>query len=121
MLMRSRWIRFAIAIVVGIGLGLLVGWVVAPVKYVDTSPDTLRADYKADYVLMAAETYQTDGNLEHVLQRLALLDQRPPLQIAQQALAYAIAVNYSAADINLLNHLIQAVQTATPTPKGGSQ
>ena len=119
--MRSRWIRFAIAIAVGIGLGLLVGWVIAPVKFVDTAPNTLRADYKADYVLMTAETYQADGNMGLVMQRLALLDQRPPLQIAQQALAYAIAVNYSAADINLLNHLIQALQTATPAPKGGSQ
>ena len=119
--MRSRWIRFAIAIAAGIGLGLLVGWVVAPVKYIDTTPDLLRADYKADYVLMVAETYQADGNLGQVMQRLAVLDKRPPLQIAQQALAYAIGVNYSAADINLLNRMIQAMQPVTPTPPGGSQ
>jgi hypothetical protein len=119
--MRSRWIRFVIAIAAGIGLGLLVGWVIAPVKYVDTTPDSLRADYKADYVLMVAETYQADGNLGQATQRLALLGKQPSLQIAQQALTYAIAVNYSAADVNLLNHLIQAIQTATPTPKGSSQ
>jgi hypothetical protein len=119
--MHSRWIRFAIAIAAGIGLGLLVGWAIAPVKYVDTTPDSLRADYKADYVLMVAETYQADGNLGQAMQRLAFLDKQPPLQIAQQGLTYAIAVNYSAADVNLLNHLIQALQVATPTPKGGSQ
>ena len=119
--MRSRWIRFVIAIAAGIGLGLLVGWVIAPVKYVDTTLDSLRADYKADYVLMVAETYQADGNLGQAMQRLATLDKRSPLQIAQQALAYAIGVNYPAADINLLNHLIQALQSATPTPKGSSQ
>ena len=120
-MMRSRWIRFAIAIAVGIGLGLLVGWVIAPVKYVDTTPDSLRADYKADYVLMVAETYQADGNLGQATQRLAILDKRPPLLIAQQSLAYAIGVNYSAADINLLNHLVQAIQSVAPTPAGGSQ
>jgi hypothetical protein len=35
--------------------GLLYGWMVNPVRYVNTTPDTLRADYQLDYVLMVAE------------------------------------------------------------------
>jgi hypothetical protein len=50
----SRWTRFLIAIAVGLALGLLYGWVLSPVKYVDTTPNTLRADYQTDYVLMVA-------------------------------------------------------------------
>src|SRR3712207_4944289 len=33
-------------IAVGAGLGLYVGWVVAPVEYVDTAPSSLQAVYK---------------------------------------------------------------------------
>ena len=57
--MTSRWILFIFAILVGAGLGLLYGWVINPVDYVDTTPDTLRIDYKTDYVLM-----DTPGQLE---------------------------------------------------------
>jgi hypothetical protein len=121
LIMRSRWVRFAAAIAAGIGLGLLIGWVISPVKYVNTSPETLSADYKADYVLMVAEVYQSDGNLALASQRLALLGKRPVLQQVQQALSYAIGSNYSAGDIVLLNRLSQALQPAvTPTPKRGS-
>jgi hypothetical protein len=78
--MRSRWLRFILAIVTGIGLGLLVGWLISPVKYVNTTPDSLGGDYKTDYVLMVAEVYQAEGNLTLAAQRLALLGKQPPLQ-----------------------------------------
>ena len=45
----------------GIGLGLLYGWVIDPADFFDLTPDTLRADYKADYVLMTAEAYRATG------------------------------------------------------------
>jgi len=38
----ARWIRFFLAIAVGIAGGLFYGWWVNPVEYVNTSPDTLR-------------------------------------------------------------------------------
>ena len=60
---RVRWLAFLVAIGIGLGLGLYYGWVVSPVAYVDTAPNTLRPDYKADYVLMVAEAYQADGVL----------------------------------------------------------
>ena len=60
--MSSRWILFIIAILAGAGLGLLYGWVINPVDYVDTAPDTLRIDYKTDFVLMVAEAYQGESD-----------------------------------------------------------
>ena len=46
----SRWTLPLLALLIGIALGLVYGWIISPVEYVDTTPDTLRADYRADYV-----------------------------------------------------------------------
>jgi hypothetical protein len=45
----SRWTLFFIVLLLGLGLGLLYGWVINPVSYQDTTLDTLRIDYKTDY------------------------------------------------------------------------
>ena len=49
-------VNILLVLLLGIALGLLVGWVLVPIQYVDTTPDTLRGDYRADYVLMVAES-----------------------------------------------------------------
>jgi len=114
----SRWIGFILAILVGIGLGLLYGWVINPVQYVNTSADSLRVDYKTDVVLMVAETYQGDGDLAQAVRHLAFLGDQPPVQIVQQAITYAGQTNYAEADMDRLVHLEQALQTWTPQPGG---
>jgi hypothetical protein len=117
----SRWLRFFIAILVGIGLGLLYGWVISPVEYVDTSPDTLRVDYKTDYVLMVSEAFQGDRDLPLALRRLALLGEQPPVEIIQQALLFGQANGYTDADLERIQVLLNAVQVLnlaqeTPSP-----
>ncbi len=57
----------------GFGLGLLFSWVISPVRYVDTSPDTLRADFKDQFRVVIAASYASDHNLERARARLALL------------------------------------------------
>ena len=56
----NRWLLILIALIAGIGIGLAYGWVVDPVDFFDLTPDTLRADYKTDYVLMTAEAYRAE-------------------------------------------------------------
>jgi hypothetical protein len=112
----SRWIWFALSILVGIGLGLLYGWVLNPVLYVNTSSDSLRIDYRTDAVLMVAEAYQSDGDLALASRRLAFLGDQPPAQMVQQAVTYAGQSNYAQADIDSLIRLSQALQTWTPAP-----
>lgn len=79
----SRYIFFILALAAGIGLGLLYGWVISPVELVETSPATLRIDYKTDYILMAAEVYAADDDAEAAVCRLALLGGDPRLHVAQ--------------------------------------
>jgi len=111
----QRWIYFALAILAGLGLGLAYGWLISPVQYIDTTPDTLRADFRADFVLMTAETYQSDQNLEAAARRLALLGSQPPAETAAQALSFARQNGYYPDDIRLLQNLVTALQGWQPS------
>ncbi len=115
---RARWIAFLFAIAVGLGLGLYYGWVVSPVDYVDTAPNTLRADYKADFVLMTAEAYQADGDLEAARRTLALLGE-DPVTAVQQALDFGAEHGYTSQDLFVLQELLSALQAQQPA-EGGS-
>ncbi len=110
----SRRIWFILAILAGLGLGLLYGWVINPVKYIDTSPDSLHSDYKTDYILMTAEAFRAEGDPALAARRLAFLGATPPVQMVQQAVVYAGQVGYSTADIDLLIRLGQALQSWEP-------
>ena len=100
----SRWIRFFLVMVVGIAGGLLYGWVLNPVKYVDTTPDTLRIDYKTDYVLMVAETYNADKDLDLAVRRLSILGESPT-DMTLQAILFAEQNGYTDNDLLLMHTL----------------
>jgi hypothetical protein len=114
----SRRVWFAVAIVAGIALGLVYGWVINPVQYVETSPDTLRADYKSDYVLMVAEAYRVEGDLALAVRRLAILGNTTPLAMVQQAIVYAGQAGYSPKDVDLMLKLSQGLKTWSPQTQG---
>jgi hypothetical protein len=111
--MSSRWFRFILAILIGIAMGLLYAWAINPVEYVDTTPETLRIDYKTDYVLMVAESYQVEGDLALATSRLALLGNIPPNDLVQQAIASAQG-RYAEADLQLMQALYEALQSWIP-------
>jgi hypothetical protein len=116
----SRWILFLITIAIGLAAGLGYAWFVNPVQYVDTSPNTLRTDYKADYVLMVAETYQVDGDLGAAVRRLAALGEKSPAAAIEKASQFAEQQHYAQADKILIQKLANAIQVGNPvqaTPK----
>jgi len=115
----SRWVRFLIVIIIGVALGLLYGWVVDPVDYVDTTPNTLRSDYKADYVLMVAEIYSADGDAEMAVLRLTYLGDPSPVLSVQNAMIFAVDAGYAADDLRLLRDLSDALAPLAP-PEGDS-
>ncbi len=111
-----RVIWFVFTILIGLGAGLLYGWVFSPARYQNTSPVSLRADYKADYVLMVAETYQSEGDPAAAAERLAALEKTSPVRQVQQAILTGQQVGYSHQDIDRLGQLFQALQNWTATP-----
>ncbi len=110
----KRWFIFILSILAGAGLGLYYGWVISPIEYVDTIPSTLRADYKADYSLMAAEVFESEQDVEAAARRLALLGSEPPAAIVSAALEFARLNGYAPADIQLLQDLALALQVWQP-------
>jgi hypothetical protein len=115
-----RWIWFFIVVLLGVASGLYYGWVINPVKYVDTTPAKLRSDYQTDYILMVAEVYQAEGDLDLAARRLAVLGDSPPAEIVRQAMILAAQIPYADSDQDLLSQLASALQTWTPS-LGASQ
>jgi len=111
-----RWLYSVIAISVGIGIGLFYGWEINPVQFVDTTPASLRADYRADYVLMIAEAFHTDQNADSAIRRLAVLGSSSPAELAAQALQTGQTIGYSSEDISMLQELTRALQAYQPAP-----
>ncbi|MEW5941757.1 MAG: hypothetical protein AB1750_19005, partial [Chloroflexota bacterium] len=49
-----------VGVVIGLALGLFVGWAAWPVEVVDTSPQAMRADFQEDYLRMAIDAYRVN-------------------------------------------------------------
>lgn len=49
-------------IILGLILGLVYAWVINPVKWTNTAPNQLRADFQKDYIAWIAEEYAPTGD-----------------------------------------------------------
>ena len=115
--MRSyRWLLVIVALIAGIGMGLAYGWYIDPVDFFDLTPDTLRADYKADYVLMTAEAYRSEQDAGLAARRLAVFGTQSPSSIAAQGLTYASANGFADSDVVLMQELVTALQAWSGIP-----
>jgi len=111
-----RWIPFLIVLVIGLALGLVYGWIIAPVQYTDITPEALRIDYRTDYVLMVAEAYRAEQNPELASKRLAILGSKPPASIAGDAYIFAQQSAYLTDDLTMIQDLEIGLQTWQPIP-----
>ena len=110
-------------VLLGLGIGLAGGlyyaWLVNPVEYVDTAPESLRADFRGDYLGLIASAYASGGDLVRARTRLALfpdLDSATELaSLAQQRLAAGVADTEASALSQLASALSQG-PTRTPAP-----
>ncbi len=76
---RFPW-EWLLGLLAGFGIGLLIAWVISPIRYVDTSPNTLRADFKDQFRVAIAASYASDHNLGRAKARLALLGDSDAVQ-----------------------------------------
>lgn len=117
---RGNWYLIT-GLVLGLFLGLVVTWVISPVKEVDTHPHLLREDYKDIYRSLVSHAYQANNNLPRAEARLGLIgDEDPSLSLAAQAQRY-LAEGGDVETAKILANLSAAMQSAalsqeTPLP-----
>lgn len=98
------------ALLLGLAAGLIYGWLINPVEFVDTNPQFLSQDYRTDIVLMTAEIYLDTGNLQTAADTLTLLFSQVPALTSSEALSYARTSGYDLKDLTLLENLDGALQ-----------
>jgi hypothetical protein len=103
--MISRYAPLFFGLILGIAVGLVYGWIIRPAELAESSPETLREDYRIDITLMVAEAYAYDDNLEKARTRLTLLDPQDPEEQIRVAWHYAQEHDFSRIQISTLERL----------------
>jgi len=109
---RTALLNLIAGLAIGIALGLVYTWKIDPVKYTDVGPDSLRADYKSDYVLMIAQAYAADSDLDLARARLATLNTPDPAQLVADIVSQQTADGAPPGDVDALNSLAAALNTS---------
>lgn len=105
---------FALGLLLGVGIGLYLGWMVIPVTYTDTDLPSLAQPYKDEAVLMIATRYSADGNGEAAQAALAALGYTDAAAAIQSVTVRAIAEQWPEADLRRLVALAVAFHAAAP-------
>lgn len=69
-----------LALLAGLGLGLLYSWVLSPLRIVDSEPIALRSDFKDQYRSAIAAAFAGTGNLDRARARLNLIGDANPIE-----------------------------------------
>jgi hypothetical protein len=101
----------------GIGLGLLIGWLLWPVTFYDTDVFDLRADYRDDFVVMVGTMHSLEHDTNRARELLSLLsDPNSPQSV--EAIVVDVTERYIArganpTEIHNLVELAQALDSVT--------
>lgn len=68
-----------IALLVGLGMGLVYAWIISPLRVTNAGPAALRADFKDSYRSAIAASYAATGNQPRAQARLALIGDPDPI------------------------------------------
>lgn len=83
---RFPLLALIIGLLAGLAAGLFYAWFVNPVTFVNISPDQLRVEDQREYVLLVAEAYEQDNDVDRAQDRLRRLGMRDPVAwVALQA------------------------------------
>jgi hypothetical protein len=114
--MRRLVIALAIGGVVGLGVGVYLGWVQFPVQTINSSIRGLSSGEKDRYTVMVAEGYELDGDVGEAIRRLQLFGIPDVPGYVRGVTERFISINGSGdtGDIRHLVALAQALHVLTP-------
>jgi len=103
-----------IGLVIGLALGLVYTWVIAPVELVNTRPALLRSDYRSDWVRLVALSYVADGDMERARARLDGLKHEDVTSAIQALIEERAAAGRPANILRSLTTLAKTLNIHTP-------
>ena len=114
--MKRLVIALAIGGLIGLILGVYLGWTQFPVQTINSSIRSLSQADKDRYTVMVAEGYELDGNVAEAIRRLQALGVPDVPSYVRDMTERFISVNGSgdATDIRHLVALTQAMGELTP-------
>ena len=110
---RGPWFLIT-GLILGAAVGLLYAWVISPVRYVETSPSSLQAEFKDDYRSVIAAAYAADGDIGRARAKLVLLHDPDPAQALAAQAQQILAASGSQSDARQLAVLAAALVASTP-------
>jgi hypothetical protein len=110
-----------LALLAGLGLGLVYSWVISPARVTDAEPLALRADFKDHYRSAIAAAYAATGNLPRAQARLSLLADSDPVEALNAQAQRMLASGESPEQADQVAALASALNQGTtleftPTP-----
>ena len=111
---RGPWYLLT-GLMIGAALGVLYAWVLQPVQYTNTTPASLRADFKDQYRALIASAYMADGDLVRARARLDLLKDQDVYQVLAVQAQQSLAAGKAPQEARALGMLAVALGQSPPT------
>ena len=121
--MKEKVLLALAGLIVGLAIGIYLGWNVWPVEYYDTDFPSLHPVYKVEYAVMVGAAYELDGDWERAASRLTELGEEEVGAWLRQTIHEAIADGRDAAQIRHLVSLAEplGVETEIMAPFAGDK
>lgn len=118
---RSDWLSVILGVVIGVAAGLYYAWAINPVEYTDTSPASLRSDFKAEYLTLIAAAFDGTGDLARARARLALFPDTNPADALAALAQQRLAQGRPSPEVSALARLASALSGSPPGTSAKTQ
>ncbi len=111
--MRRVFLAILLGLALGVAAGLALGWYL-PLTPAKTDPSSLSAEWQSDWILMTAEAYHLDGDLQAARERLGMLGEGDPGARVVDRARQGISSGLPPAYIGALARLAAALNARSP-------
>jgi hypothetical protein len=107
-------VSFFVALLIGVGIGLYLGWVQFPAQFTNSDARALAPQYKDEYTVMIAAGYADDNDINGAVERLRILEVENVPAFVQEVTERYITNSRGVDEIQLLVALAEGMGRLTP-------